>query len=121
MIDEVLHQDNLLRAHKRVVRNGGAPGIDGITVGELMDHCRKHWPRIREEIRSGTYRPQPVLRVDIPKPGGGVRMLGIPTTLDRLIQQALSQVLTPIFEPTFSESSFGFRPGRSAHDALTHA
>ncbi len=121
MIDEVLHQDNLLRALKRVVQNGGAPGIDGITVDALMGHCREHWPRVSEEIRRGAYRPQPVRRVDIPKPGGGVRMLGIPTTLDRLIQQAIAQVLSPIFEPTFSDNSFGFRPGRSTHDALKRA
>jgi RNA-directed DNA polymerase len=111
-----------MAAHKRVVRNGGAPGVDGMTVDELMPYCREHWPRIREQIRSGSYVPQAVRRVEIPKPGGkGMRLLGIPTVLDRMIQQALLQVLTPIFDPTFSESSFGFRPGRSAHDAVRQA
>jgi RNA-directed DNA polymerase len=111
-----------MAAHKRVVRNGGAAGVDGMTVDELMPYCREHWSRIREGIRSGIYVPQPVRRVEIPKPGGkGTRTLGIPTVLDRMIQQALLQVLTPIFDPTFSESSFGFRPGRSAHDAVRQA
>ena len=121
MIEQVLHQDNILRAHKQVVRNRGAPGVDGVTVDALMDYCRKHWARVKDEIENGTYRPQPVRRVEIPKPAGGVRILGIPTALDRMIQQALSQVLSPIFEPTFSEQSFGFRPGRSAHDAVQRA
>ena len=114
LIKEVLRRENVLKAYKRVVANGGAPGVDGMTVDELMAYCRKHWPRIREEIRSGEYRPQPVKTVEIPKPGGkGTRMLGIPTVVDRMIQQALLQVLGPIFEPTFSNWSFGFRPGRS--------
>lgn len=122
LMEEVCARQNLMAAHRRVVRNGGAPGIDGMTVEELMPYCRKHWARIREELLSGIYTPQPVRRVEIPKPNGkGKRMLGIPTVLDRLIQQALLQVLTPIFDPTFSQDSYGFRPGRSAHDAVRRA
>ena len=122
LIEEVLHRDNMMAAHKRVVRNRGAPGVDGMTVDELMPHCREHWARIREELLSGRYCPQPVRRVEIPKPGGkGKRMLGIPTVVDRLIQQALLQVLQPIFDPTFSDASFGFRPRRSAHQAVARA
>lgn len=120
LMEEVLRRENVMAAHKRVVANGGAPGVDGMTVEELMAYCREHWPRIREEIRSGAYRPQPVKKVEIPKPGGkGTRTLGIPTVLDRMIQQALLQVLSPIFEPTFSKWSFGFRPGRSALGAVS--
>jgi len=122
LIEEVLRRENLIAAYTRVVRNGGAPGVDGLTVDELMSHCRKHWPRIREELLNGMYVPQPVRKVEIPKPGGGGRrMLGIPTVLDRMLQQALLQVLQPIFDPTFSEDSYGFRPGRSAHDAVLRA
>jgi RNA-directed DNA polymerase len=120
-MEEVVRRENLLAAHARVVANGGAPGVDGMTVDALMAYCREHWPRIREELLSGTYQPQPVRRVEIPKPGGGVRMLGIPTVLDRMIQQALNQVLAPIFDPMFSAHSFGFRPGRSAHQAVERA
>nr|NIV45675.1 group II intron reverse transcriptase/maturase [Gammaproteobacteria bacterium] len=121
-MEEALCRENVLAAHKRVVRNGGAPGVDGMTVDELMPYCREHWARIREELLGGRYRPQPVLRVEIPKPDGkGKRMLGIPTVLDRMIQQALLQVLTPIFDPTFSDDSFGFRPGRSTHGAVLRA
>ena len=101
LIEKVLHRDNLLEAHRRVVHNRGAPGVDGMTVDELMPYCRQHWSSHREEILSGRYIPQPVRKVLIPKSGGGKRMLGIPTVLDRLIQQALAQVLTPIFDPTF--------------------
>jgi RNA-directed DNA polymerase len=122
LMEEALHRDNLMEAYKRVRRNAGAPGTDGMTVDELMPYCRANWARIREELLGRRYRPQPVLKVEIPKPGGkGKRMLGIPTVLDRMIQQALLQVLTPIFDPMFSESSFGFRPGRSAHDAVLQA
>lgn len=122
LIEEVLHRDNMMRALKRVVRNGGAPGVDGLTVDELKPYSRVHWARIREEVLDGRYRPQPVRRVEIPKPGGeGMRMLGIPTVVDRLLQQALLQVLQPLFDPTFSEASFGFRPGRSAHQAVARA
>lgn len=121
LIDEVLRRENLQTAHARVVANGGAPGVDGMTVEALGEHCREHWPRIRQELLSGTYEPQPVRRAEIPKPDGGSRTLGIPTVLDRMIQQALHQVLSPIFDPTFSDASFGFRPGRGTHDAVVRA
>jgi len=122
LIEQVGRRENLITAHARVVRNGGAPGIDGMTVDGLMPSCRQHWARIRAQLLSGTYPPQPVRRVEIPKPEGkGMRTLGIPTVLDRLIQQALLQVLSPIFAPTFSDASFGFRPGRSTHDAVVCA
>lgn len=121
-MEEVLDRENLLTAYHRVVSNRGAPGVDGVTVDELEALIRSRWEAIREELLDATYAPSPVRKVEIPKPGGkGVRMLGIPTVLDRLIQQALLQVLTPLFDPTFSESSFGFRPGRSAHQALDQA
>jgi RNA-directed DNA polymerase len=122
LMEEVLRRENVHRAYKRVVRNAGAPGVDGMTVDELMPWCREHWARVREELLCGRYHPQPVLRVEIPKPGGsGVRLLGIPTVVDRLIQQALLQALHPIFDPGFSDSSFGFRPGRSTHQAVLRA
>jgi RNA-directed DNA polymerase len=112
----------VVAAYKRVVRNGGAPGVDGVTVDDFKAYCRECWTRVREELLSDEYRPQPVRRVEIPKPGGkGRRVLGIPTVLDRMIQQALLQVLQPIFDPTFSEESYGFRPGRSAHQAVLRA
>ncbi len=121
-MEEVLGRGNMLAAYHRVVGNKGAPGIDGVTVEALASLIRRRWEAIREELFSGTYVPNAVRKVEIPKPGGkGVRMLGIPTTLDRLIQQALLQVLQPAFDPTFSEHSFGFRPGRSAHQALDRA
>ncbi|HEV2039403.1 MAG TPA: group II intron reverse transcriptase/maturase [Casimicrobiaceae bacterium] len=110
--------DNLARAWKRVKANQGAPGIDGVTIEAFPVHAREHWPALRERIEGGRYRPQAVRRVEIPKPGGGLRMLGIPTVTDRVVQQAIAQVLTPIFDPTFSDSSFGFRPGRNAHQAI---
>jgi RNA-directed DNA polymerase len=121
LLEEVLRRENILAAYQRVVRNGGAPGVDGISVDELMAYCQKHWTRIREELLNETYRPQPVRKVDIPKPDGGVRTLGIPTVLDRMIQQALLQILEPIFDPTFSDGSFGYRPGRSAQQAIVRA
>jgi RNA-directed DNA polymerase len=122
LIEQVVRRETLVAAHARVVRNGGAPGVDGMPVEALMPYCRDHWARIREQLLSGTYVPQPVRRVEIPKPDGkGVRMLGIPTVLDRLIQQALLQVLSPIFDPTFSDASYGFRPGRSTHGAVQRA
>jgi RNA-directed DNA polymerase len=121
-MEQVVRRANLIAAHQRVVRNGGAPGVDGLTVEQLMDYCRAHWACIRPGLLDGTYVPQPIRKVEIPKPGGqGVRTLGIPTVLDRLIQQALLQVLQPIFDPTFSADSFGFRPGRSTHDAVKRA
>jgi RNA-directed DNA polymerase len=121
-MEEVVRRENVVAAYKRVVRNGGAPGVDGVSVNELEAYCREHWARVREELLSDGYRPQPVRRVEIPKPGGkGTRVLGIPTVLDRMIQQALLQVLQPIFDPTFSEESYGFRPGRSAHQAVLRA
>lgn len=118
LLEAALCRDNLMEAYRRVVRNAGVPGIDGVTVDALWDWCHVHWSSIRRQLLEGTYRPAPVRQVLIPKPGGGRRTLGIPTVLDRLIQQALVQVLTPIRDPTFSGDSYGFRPGRSAHDAV---
>jgi len=109
------------RAWKQVKRNKGAAGVDGQEIEEAHEFLRENWPRLRKQLLDGTYTPYPVLRVEIPKPGGGMRKLGIPTVTDRVIQQAVTQVLTPIFDPDFSESSFGFRPGRSAHDAVRQA
>lgn len=116
-----LERENLLRALKRVRQNKGSSGVDGMTVDELPTYLKQEWPRLREEILAGKYEPQPVRRHLIDKPGGGKRELGIPTVLDRFIQQALLQVLQPIFDPTFSEHSHGFRPGRRAHDAVRQA
>lgn len=122
LMEEVLCGENLKAAHRRVVRNGGAAGIDGMTVEELLPYCREHWARIREQLLSGRYVPQAVRSVEIDKPDGkGKRRLGIPTVIDRMIQQALLQVLQPIFDPTFSDASYGFRPGRSALDAVERA
>lgn len=121
LMEKVVCRENLLAAWTQVKRNRGAAGIDGMSVDELMPYCREHWPRIREWLLSGGYRPHAVKRVSIPKPAGGRRVLGIPTVLDRLIQQALLQVLQPIFDPHFSENSYGFRPGRSAHGAVLTA
>ena len=122
LLDEMLRRENMFTALERVKRNAGAAGVDGMTVDELDGFLREQWVRIREELRNGTYHPQPVRRVDIPKPGGkGTRTLGIPTVLDRLLQQALLQVLQPIFDPTFSDASFGFRPDRGTHHAIERA
>jgi len=121
LMEAVVERGNLMLAYQRVVANKGAAGVDQLTVTELKDHLQRHWPTIRARLLAGTYQPQPVRRVDIPKPQGGVRTLGIPTVVDRLIQQALHQVLQPIFEPTFSAASYGFRPGRSAHQAVRQA
>ena len=117
----VCERRNLLAALERVRRNAGSPGIDGMTVGNLTGYLRVEWPRIRAELLTGRYQPQAVRRVMIAKPGGGERELGIPTVLDRFIQQALLQVLQPQFDPTFSDHSYGFRPGRRAHDAVQRA
>jgi group II intron reverse transcriptase/maturase len=119
LLEKMLERDNLNLAYKRVVSNKGAAGIDGMTVDGLLPHLREHREELVAAIRGGWYKPSPVRRVEIPKPDGGKRMLGIPTVIDRMVQQALAQVLTPIFEPTFSESSYGFRPGRSAHQAIS--
>ena len=122
LMDAVVERENMKRALRRVQANKGAPGVDGMTVDELLPYLRREWLRIKEELLNGTYRPAPVRTVEIAKPGGkGTRMLGIPTALDRLIQQALHQVMSPLLEPYFSESSCGFRPGRSAHDAVLQA
>ena len=118
MIEEILEPENLSAAWKRVKRNKGAPGIDGMTVEDFPAFAREHWPRIATAIREGNYRPAPVRRVWIPKPDGTKRPLGIPTVLDRVIQQAVAQVLGPLFEADFSEHSYGYRPGRSAHQAV---
>lgn len=119
--DAVFAPQNIERAIRRVERNGGAPGIDGVTTENLRSHWRSTWPTTKAALGAGTFKPQPVRKVEIPKPGGGVRVLGVPTVRDRVIQQAVSQVLTPIFDPTFSEQSFGFRPNRSAHQAVNAA
>ncbi len=121
LMEEVVHRDNLRRALARVKANQGSPGVDGMTVDQLSDHLREYWPRLREDLLAGRYQPQPVRRCEIPKASGGTRTLGIPTSLDRFIQQAILQVLQPRFDPTFSEHSYGFRPGRSAHDAVQAA
>ena len=121
LMEEVCQRANLIEALRRVQANKGSPGIDGMTVDELPEHLREHWPVIRAQLLSGTYRPQPVKRVEIPKPDGGMRKLGIPTVLDRFIQQAVLQVLQGRWDPTFSEHSYGFRPERSAHQAVSQA
>jgi group II intron reverse transcriptase/maturase len=121
LLERVLERGNMIQALDRVESNKGAPGVDGVAVKSLRTYVMEHWVGIRQQLLTGTYKPQPVRRVEIPKPGGGKRGLGIPTVIDRLIQQALLQVLTPIFDPTFSEYSYGFRPGRKAHDAVLQA
>jgi RNA-directed DNA polymerase len=121
LMELAVERQNCLAALRRVRSNKGSPGIDGMTVEELANYLKGNWLRIREDLLAGRYRPQPVRRATIPKPGGGERVLGIPTVLDRFIQQILLQVLQPRFDPTFSEASFGFRPGRRAHDAVRRA
>jgi RNA-directed DNA polymerase len=121
MMEAVVERDNLRKALAQVRRNKGAPGLDGMTVDDLAPYLRDHWPAIRTQLLDGTYRPQPVKRVEIPKDGGGTRALGIPTVLDRFVQQAVLQVLQPAWDPTFSDASYGFRPGRSAHQAVARA
>lgn len=121
VMEEVVRRENMKKALNRVCANKGAAGVDGTTVEELTPYLRAYWPGIREELLKGTYKPSAVLRVEIPKPDGGKRALGIPTVLDRLIQQALLQVLNPLFDPYFSDNSYGFRPGRSCHQAVKAA
>ena len=121
LMEEVCERENLVRAWQRVRGNKGAPGVDGMTIDDAKSYLREHWPDIRSQLLAGTYRPQPVRRVEIPKPDGGIRKLGVPCVVDRLIQQALLQVLQKRWDPTFSKHSYGFRPGRSAHQAVTQA
>src|SRR5271167_4242146 len=121
LMEEVCNRENLVRAWKRVRRNKGSPGVDGMSIDDARDYLREHWPSIRSQLLAGTYQPRPVRRVEIPKPDGGVRKLGVPCVVDRLIQQAVLQVLQERWDPTFSEHSYGFRPGRSAHQAVAQA
>src|SRR6202161_3796148 len=121
LMEEVCDRENLKEALRRVKANKGSPGVDGITVNQLDDYLEQHWPTILEQLLSGTYKPKPVKRVEIPKPDGGVRKLGIPTVLCRFVQQAVMQVLQRQWDPTFSNHSYGFRPGRSAHQAVAQA
>jgi RNA-directed DNA polymerase len=121
LLTQAFARANLVWAWKRVKANRGSAGVDGLTIEATAEYLKTEWPRIREELQAGRYRPQPVRRVQIPKSGGGMRELGIPTVIDRLIQQALLQVLQPLIDPTFSEHSYGFRPGRRAHDAVLQA
>jgi len=120
-MERIVERDNLRKALAQVRRNKGAPGVDVMSVDDLAAHLKDHWPAIRDQLLHGTYRPQPVRRVEIPKATGGTRALGVPTVLDRFIQQAVLQVLQAEWDPTFAEASFGFRPGRSAHQAVTRA
>lgn len=120
-MEEVVNSENYGKALKAVIANKGAPGIDGMTTEQLNGHLLQHWPKIHAKLMAGSYTPSPVKRVEIPKPNGGTRMLGIPTVLDRFIQQCLLQAMTPIWEPQFSEHSYGFRPGRKAQDAVRAA
>jgi RNA-directed DNA polymerase len=121
LMEEVCERENLKEALRQVKANKGSSGVDGMTVVALTDYLRQHWPAIREQLLNGTYEPKPVRRVEIPKPDGGVRKLGIPTVLDRFIQQAVMQVLQRRWDRTFSDHSYGFRPGRSAHQAVAQA
>jgi group II intron reverse transcriptase/maturase len=121
LLEKVIDRNNLNLAYKRVKRNGGSHGVDGVAVDELLPYLKQNGDRIKRDLLEGKYRPQPVRRVEIPKPDGGVRKLGVPTVVDRLIQQAIAQVLTPVFEKEFSDYSYGFRPGKSSHDAIRQA
>jgi RNA-directed DNA polymerase len=121
LMEEVCERENLKAALRQVKANKGSPGVDGMAVGGIKDYLKQHWPAIREQLLNGTYAPKPVRRVEIPKPDGGVRKLGIPTVLDRFIQQAVMQVLQGRWDRTFSDHSYGFRPGRSAHQAVAQA
>jgi RNA-directed DNA polymerase len=121
LMEQICSRDNVIQAWRRVRANGGSPGVDGRSIDDTDAYLREHWSSIRDQVLHGTYQPQPVKRVKVPKSGGGFRNLGIPTVLDRLIQQAILQVLQPQWDPTFSEYSFGFRPERSAHQAVAQA
>lgn len=121
LLEQIVAPENMRRAWKQVKSNKGAPGVDGRTIDETASLLRNHYEEIKERLMDGTYQPKPVQRVEIPKTGGGVRKLGVPTVLDRMIQQAVYQILSPLFEPGFSETSYGFRPGRSAHNAVLKA
>lgn len=121
LMGRIVSRENMVQAYKQVRKNGGAPGIDGMTLDGMKLYLSEHYESLIRSIEDGTYRPLPVRRVEIPKPDGGVRLLGVPTVIDRMVQQAVAQVLTPIFERTFSESSYGFRPGRSARQAIRKA
>jgi len=121
LMEEICQRENLRKALQRVKQNKGSPGIDGMTVKKLPGYLKKHWPQIREQLLAGNYQPQPVKRTEIPKPDGGMRKLGIPTALDRFVQQAIMQVLQKYWDKTFSEHSYGFRPGRSAHQAISRS
>src|ERR1700731_4827405 len=121
LMEEVCERANLVRAWKRVRSNQGSPGVDGMTIDAAKGYLREHWPSIRSQLLDGTYQPQPVKRVEIPKPGGGIRKLGVPCVVDSRLQQAVLQVLQERWDPTFSEHSYGFRPGRSAHQAVAQA
>ncbi len=121
LIEQMVERPNMLAAYQRVKRNKGAAGVDGMTVDQLLSYLQEYWYTIKDHFLHGSYRPKPVRRVEIPKADGGTRQLGVPTVLDRLIQQAMYQVVQPYFEPSFSEQSYGFRPGRSAHQAILQA
>jgi RNA-directed DNA polymerase len=121
LMEQICQRENLRKALQRVRQNKGSPGIDGMTVRRLSSYLKKHWPQIREQLLAGNYQPQPVKRVEIPRPNGGIRKLGIPTALDRFIQQAIMQVLQKYWDKTFSEHSYGFRPGRRAHQAISRS
>ena len=118
LMEMILERNNIIRAWKQVCANKGAPGVDGMKTSQLGNYLAKHWPKIEQDLLNGKHKPLPVKRKEIPKPDGGVRLLGIPTVLDRFIQQGISQILEQVWEPFFSECSYGFRPGRSAHDAV---
>jgi RNA-directed DNA polymerase len=121
LMEQVVERDHLFRALKQVQSHGGSPGLDGMTVEELAPSLKEHGPRLKQALLEGTYQPQPVKRVEVPKPQGGSRKLGVPTVVDRFIQQAVMQVLQAQWDPTFSDASFGFRPGRNAHQAVKRA
>ena len=121
IMEEVCERENWETTWKHVRKNKGGPGVDGMTIDTVRDYLREHWPSIRSQLLDGTYQPQPVKRVEIPKPDGGVRKLAVPYVVDRLVQQAVQQVLQAQLDPTFSEHSYGFRPGRSVHQAVAQA